>query len=110
MMHQTLESGTEAGAASVSNAASVAYATDAPRVAVKPSMADRLLAMAHNYRSEGQIRQALGIYWNLAEDYAGTTAADIAREVLLHMAEEHERRRERHIARSMYERLARLEG
>jgi len=65
----------------------------------------RLLAMAHRYRSEGNLGQAVELYWKLAEDYAGTPQADAARAVLLELAEGYERDDAPHMARSMYERL-----
>ena len=69
----------------------------------------RLLAMAHRYRSEGNLRQATELYWTLAEDYPGTPQADASREVLLELAEGYERNEARRMARSMYERLLDLE-
>lgn len=65
----------------------------------------RLLAMAHRYRSEGNLRQAIELYWTLAEDYPGTPQADAARAVLLELAEGYEHDGALHMARSMYERL-----
>jgi len=75
---------------------------------VNQALLGRLLAMAHRYRSEGNLRQATELYWTLAEDYPGTHQADAARAVLLGLADGYERN-ERHMARSMYERLLGLE-
>ena len=70
----------------------------------------RLLAMAHRYRSEGNLGQAVELYWTLAEDYPGTPQADAAKAVLLELAASYERNEARHMARSMYERLMGMEG
>ena len=69
---------------------------------------ERLLAMAHRYRSDGNLRQAMELYWELAEDHAGTPEADAAKAVLLELAASYEREGARHMARSIYKRL--LEG
>ncbi|HZY31241.1 MAG TPA: hypothetical protein VFF86_06315 [Candidatus Methylomirabilis sp.] len=66
---------------------------------------ERLLAMAHRYRSDGNLRQAVELYWTLAEDCPGTPPADAAKAVLLELAASYEREGARHMARSMYERL-----
>lgn len=70
----------------------------------------RLLAMAHRYRSEGNLGQAVELYWTLAEDYPGTPQADAARAVLLELATSYERNEARHMARSIYERLLDVRG
>ncbi|MBI3056169.1 MAG: hypothetical protein HYY77_19325 [Betaproteobacteria bacterium] len=70
----------------------------------------RLLAMAHRYRSEGKLGQAVELYWKLAEDYAGTPQADAARAMLLELATSYERDGARHMARSIYERLLDVRG
>src|SRR3972149_2410790 len=70
----------------------------------------RLLAMAHRYRSEGNLGQAVELYWKLAEDYAGTPQADAARAMLLELATSYERDGARHMARSIYERLLDVRG
>ncbi|MFH1185912.1 MAG: hypothetical protein V1755_12875 [Chloroflexota bacterium] len=77
--------------------------------AANQALLGRLLAMAHRYRSEGNLRQATELYWTLAEDYPGTPQADAARAVLLELATSYERKEARHMARSMYERLLDLE-
>lgn len=66
---------------------------------------DRLLAMANAYRSEGHHRQAMELYWELAEDHPGTPQFDVARTVLLELAAAYERQGARRMARSIYERL-----
>lgn len=66
---------------------------------------DRLLAMAQTYRSEGGIRQAMDMYWELLEDFPGTPQAEEARKVLLDLAMSYERNGARREARSIYERL-----
>ena len=72
---------------------------------VDPALLGRLLAMAHRYRSEGNVRQATELYWTLADDYPGTPQADAARAVLLELATAYERGGNRHLARGIYERL-----
>ncbi|MBI4720316.1 MAG: hypothetical protein HY770_03655 [Chitinivibrionia bacterium] len=69
------------------------------------ALIDHLLAMAHQYRSEGNLRQATELYWTLAEDYLGTPQADAARAALLELAAGYERNEARHMARSIYKRL-----
>ncbi len=64
-----------------------------------------LLAMAQRYRSEGKLREAMELYWELAEDHPGTAAADAAKAVLLELAASYERNDAPHMARSIYERL-----
>jgi len=78
------------------------------RSPVDQALLGRLLAMAHRYRSEGDLRQATVMYWELAEDYPGTPQSNTARAVLLELATSYERNGARHMARSIYERL--LEG
>ena len=76
--------------------------------AANQALLGRLLAMAHRYRSEENLWQATELYWTLAEDYPGTPQADAAKTILLGLADGYERN-ERHMARSMYERLLGLE-
>ena len=77
---------------------------------VNRSLVGRLLVMAQQYQSEGNIRQAKEMFWTLAEDYQRTPQADVAQAALLEMAEGYERNNARHMARSMYTRLMRLES
>lgn len=74
-------------------------------LSVDQATLERLLAMANAYRSEGHHRQAMELYWELAEDYPGTPQSDAARTVLLALASGYEGSGARHIARSIYERL-----
>lgn len=78
--------------------------------AVNRPLIGRLLRMAQQYQSERNIRQATEIFWTLAEDYQGTPQADVAQAALLKMAEGYEFNNARHMARSMYTRLMRLEN
>ncbi len=73
--------------------------------AVNGRMLDRLLAMAHRYRSEGNLRQAVEMYWALLENHPGTAQAQGARARLLEQAEAYERDGARHVARAVYVRL-----
>jgi hypothetical protein len=66
---------------------------------------DHLLAMAHHYRREGNLRQAMELYWMLSEDYSGTPQSIEAEESLLELAERYERDDARHTARAVYERM-----
>lgn len=66
---------------------------------------DHLLAMAHRYRGEGNLRQAMEMYWILSEDHSETEQAQKAQESLLELAEAYERDGARHTARAVYERL-----
>ncbi len=72
---------------------------------IDPAVLDRLLVMANAYRSEGHDRQAMELYWELAEDYPGTLQSDAARAVLLELASSYAGNGVRHLARSIYERL-----
>lgn len=90
------ESGTLAAGGSVKPGAGAA---------ADQALLDRLLAMAHRYRSEGNLRQAVELYWTLAEDRPGTPEGDAAKAVLLELAASYERNEARHMARSIYERL-----
>lgn len=78
--------------------------------AANQALLGRLLAMAHRYRKHENLRQAVELYWTLAEDYPGTPQADAAKAVLLELAASYERNEARHMARSMYERLMGMEG
>ncbi len=71
---------------------------------------DHLLAIAHHYRSEVCLRQAMDIYWMLSEDHSETAQAQVARERLLELGEVYERDEARHQARAVYERLSDLNG
>ena len=84
----------------------------APATTAAPNrtLVGRLLAMAQQYQREGNIRQATEMFWTLADDYQGTAQADAAKAALLAMAEGYERNHARHMARSMYTRLLRLEN
>ena len=90
-----------------------AAAKASPRVTVEvPAsvnnvLLERLLAMAHQYRSEGKIQEAMAMYWNLAEDYPGTTQSNGAKELLMETAAKYAREGAPHMARSIYERLLR---
>ena len=53
--------------------------------AANQALLGRLLAMAHRYRSEGNLRQATELYWTLVDDYPGTSQANAARVVLLEL-------------------------
>lgn len=70
---------------------------------------DHLLAMAHRYRSEGSLWQAMEMYWRLSEDHSETAQALEAQESLLELAEAYERDDARHAARAVYERLSDLD-
>lgn len=66
---------------------------------------ERLLVMAQEYQSEGDLRQAVELYWSIVEDHSGTPQAKTAKAALLDLADNYQRNNERHMARSMYERL-----
>ena len=65
----------------------------------------KLLQMADRYRAENSLRQAMSIYFELAEDHAGAPEAYDALERLLEIAMQYENGGEMHQARSLYERL-----
>jgi hypothetical protein len=66
---------------------------------------DHLLAMAQRYQSEGNLRQAMAIYWTLSEDHFETTQGREAQGSLIAMADHFENDGLRHQARAIYERL-----
>lgn len=74
------------------------------------SSLDHLLAMARRYHSEGNVWQAMEMYWMLSEDHSGTAQSLEAEKSLLELAETYERDEERHLARAVYERLSDLES
>lgn len=76
-----------------------------PDVGANHVALERLLAMAERYRSDGKIREAMELYWELAEDHSLTDEAAAAKAVLLELATSYERSGSPHMARSIYERL-----
>jgi hypothetical protein len=76
-----------------------------PRPGVDVVSFDHLLSMAHEYRDEGNIRQATDIYWTLWREHSESIHAQAARTALLELAAEYELGGARHMARSIYERL-----
>lgn len=97
---------TEAGGVDVAGAAQAGRAPASEEARpVDQAVLARLLVMANAYRSEGLYRQAMELYWELAEDYPGTPQSDAARAVLLEIALGYEGSGVRHMARSIYERL-----
>lgn len=65
----------------------------------------KLLQIGDRYRADNSLRQAMSIYFELAEDHPGTPEACDALERLLEIATRYEREGEIHQARSLYERL-----
>lgn len=65
----------------------------------------RLLRMANTYRSAGNLRQALEMYFELVEEHGESVEATQAGEILLGVAEAYEENGELHLARSIYERM-----
>jgi len=78
--------------------------------AMSQAMLAYLLAMAQQYRKEGNCRQATELFWTLAEEHPQTLEADVAKAELLQLAEGYGRAGAQRMARSMYERLLELEG
>jgi hypothetical protein len=66
---------------------------------------ERLLAMAIRYRAEGQVREAMEMFWELAESYAEYQQGTTAKLLLLEMASSYERTGSPRLARSIYERI-----
>lgn len=79
--------------------------TDVEVDKVSEALSGRLLMMANRYRTEGDIHQALEIYWTLVDEYPDTSQAKIATKKLMEIAEEYDREGARRMARSMFERL-----
>lgn len=65
----------------------------------------RLLGMADGYRRDESPKQAIELYFELAELHGETWEGQHARERLMEMAEDYQRYGMPHQARSMYERL-----
>ncbi len=78
---------------------------ESPSDVVQRSL-DDLLAMAHRYRREGSVWQAMEIYWMLSDDHPGTSQAFEAEKTLLELGEAYERDDSRHLARAVFERLS----
>ena len=76
-----------------------------PRSEVVIQSLDHLLAMAQRYQSEGNLRQAMAIYWELSEDHFETEQGLEAQGRLFDMAGYFENDGSRHQARAIYERL-----
>jgi len=66
---------------------------------------ERLLRMAKRYRSEGQVREAMEMFWELSESYAEYAQGSTAKDLLLEMAADYERTGSPRLARSIYERI-----
>ena len=66
---------------------------------------DHLLAMADDYRTENSLRQAMELYFLLLEAHRDTPQGGQACQRLMRIAEAYEDGGERHLARSIYERL-----
>ncbi len=65
----------------------------------------RLLDMADAYRAEGNVHQAIELYFALVESYPSTPQVRPALARLMDIADVYEATGERHQARSLYERL-----
>lgn len=73
------------------------------------SVLSRLLRMADNYRSANMLRQALEIYWDLAENHSSTPEAQQARQRLLAICEWYETQGKLHHARAMCQRMMNID-
>ena len=82
----------------------------APVAPVIPDIAGRirkqLLAMARRYQTEGQVRGAMDLYWQLATEEGETAEGVASVDALLALAARYEREGSVRMARAMYERLA----
>ena len=70
-----------------------------------PRLLDHLLKMADDYRAEDALRQAMEIYFELAEAHPDTPQGEQARKWLIALAEHYEHVGAPRQARSIYERL-----
>jgi hypothetical protein len=73
------------------------------------ALLERLLSMAQRYRKEGSSQQATELFWTLVEEHSEAPQAAAAKVELLALADEYECKDNRHMARSIYERLMALE-
>jgi len=105
-MELVIEGGTTESAGSEPGVVTAAASARTEEVSpVDQALLSQLLMMAHVYRDEGNLWQAMVMYWELVEDYPGTPQSDAARAVLLELATSYERDGARHMARSIYKRL-----
>ena len=101
----TMDSGQTAPNRSKSAAAKVPGPAKLLNVDASHVAIERLLAMSQQYRSDGKIREAMELYWELAEDHPQTDEAAVAKAMLLELATRYERNGAPHMARSIYERF-----
>ena len=80
-------------------------ASPAANAGAKLMLLDRVLAMAKRFHAEGKLREAMELYWELAEERTGTAEANAANAMLLELAAGYERNAAPHMARSIYLRL-----
>lgn len=76
---------------------------------VVPALLGHLLEMAHKYLRQGQIRQAMDIYWKFVDEYPESEQANDARATLLKLAQGYELDGKLHAARDIYEHLLQLQ-
>lgn len=108
-MELAIEGGTTESAASEPGVVTAAVSVKTEESSrVDPALLDRLLEMANVYRNEGNLWQAMAMYWELVEDYPGTPQSEAAWAVLLELAATYEHDGARHLARGIYERLLSL--
>jgi hypothetical protein len=69
------------------------------------ALLQRLLALARWHAARGEVRQAEDIYWDLADEHAGTAEGAAARQWLMELADCSLRAQAPHVARAIYERL-----
>ena len=81
------------------------HAVESPAFESHSPLLTKLLKIADMYRADESIHQAMSIYFELAEEHAGTPEAYEALERLLDIAKNYEDAGEIRQARSLYERL-----
>ena len=84
-------------------ASSIAVLRHSPEA--RPGVLDCLMGVADHYRTEGALRQATEIYFELVDNYEDTPQATQACGRLLKIASHYERTGARRQARDIYERL-----
>jgi hypothetical protein len=71
----------------------------------KARVLDGLYRLAEQHRSRGALRQAVGLYFEIAEEHPGTDQGVQARERLMEIADRYETGGESRQARGIYQRL-----
>lgn len=84
---------------------SSAQLTHSPKLPGECTILDRFLVMAQAYRAEGNVFNAMELFWKLVEDYPDSPQAEESKNALIEIAMQYEHEGLRHPAYAIYERL-----